>query len=114
MDRYMETVLNTIIDNARAAVAQGQPKLNVYPVGTLRHLAYELGASPTNEAIVATREDGQVFGVMGLDEGEYQSIVPQDLAEQGLGKCHSTLEDAAEYLNELVTAHGLGGVSKAA
>lgn len=102
----MESTLNVIIDNARTATAAGVPALNVYPAGTLRHLAYALGTSPNFEATVLQREDGQVYAVADLGEGEYASVVPSDLADRGLGKTHGSLRDAVDYLLELARLHG--------
>lgn len=100
----METVLNKIIDNARVAKSKGLPAHNPYPAGTLRHLAYEIGTDTNSTGVVATRVDGQVYAVMEVDEGEYQSVVPSDMAD--LSACHGSLRDAVDYVRELAVSAG--------
>lgn len=48
-----------------------------------------------------TRPDGQVYGIQ-KDDGEFQSVVPSDLADKGEGYIHSTIEDAEAYLWPLI------------
>lgn len=52
--------------------------------------------------VLYTRPDGQVFGVQDNGDGEYQSVVPEDLAEAGEGFCHCSADDARKYLRELI------------
>lgn len=49
-----------------------------------------------------TRPDGQVFGISYTGYGEYQSVVPSDLAEAGAGYQHMSESGAESYLWELI------------
>lgn len=48
-----------------------------------------------------TREDGQVFGISHTGFGEFQSVVPSDLAAAGEGHQHKLRAGAKSYLWEL-------------
>lgn len=48
------------------------------------------------------RPDGQVFGISHTGNGEYQSVVPSDLADAGEGYQHKYVSEAESYLWELI------------
>lgn len=48
------------------------------------------------------RENGEVFGISHTAYGEYQSVVPSDLAAAGEGYQHKTSDGAESYLWELI------------
>ncbi len=49
-----------------------------------------------------TRPDGQVFGISHTSYGEWQSVVPSDLADKGEGYQHNSESEAESYLWELI------------
>jgi hypothetical protein len=98
-DMHQVFVLNTITDYAKQGKELGLPRLNPYQHGAPDWVAYELGWD--DEVTLSTRDDGQIFGIARFGEDGFQSIVPTDLAVEGAGYTHSTLEDAIAYLGGL-------------
>lgn len=94
------SAMDTIHDNAKQSREMGGMKFNPYHNGTQEFLAYELGWE--GEATLHTRDDGQVFAIDSLGGGEFQAVVPADLAEQGEGAVYESLDGAYGYLQTLL------------
>lgn len=108
----MQTVLNTIIDNSRAAAARGLPRLNPYPAGTLRHIAYELGQCEQGTVTLFTSDvDAASYAVATTSCGQFKCIVPAALASRGLGEVHPTLADAVGHLRDLAISHSAQSIA---
>lgn len=67
-----------------------------------KQLEGEVGYELSPFRTLYTRDDGQVFGISHTGYGEYQSVVPADLADAGEGYQHMTEKDAESYLWELI------------
>jgi len=106
--------LVAITEGARGARRRDQAGANPYPEGSVEAIAYSIGLDMAGYATVAKRPDGQEFGICDIGDGEYQSIVPVDLAEEGKGKCHTSLLDALVYLRELMQETNLDAAQQGA
>lgn len=96
------SAIDMIHDAAKQSRETGAKKFNPYLEGRDEHLAYELGWEETVN--LYTRPDGQVFAIESLGGGEFQAVVPQELASQGEGACYESLVGALEYLKPLIAA----------
>lgn len=94
--------LVAITDHARATRKRGDTYRNPFPDGSAESFAYTMGFDIAGYTTVARRHDGQEFGICDIGQGEYQSIVPCDLAADARGKCHTSLRDCLAYLRELM------------
>ena len=107
----MQTVLNTIIETARAAARAGQLKHNPYPAGTLRNIAYELGrAEHAAVALFSTQAGAETYAVGITADGLFECIVGRGQARHAVGSAHKTLQSAVSYLRDLAINHNASNI----